>query len=142
MIWEFFSARLNLPWSFFNIWMSLSFYLNMALQLTLEQRGGWVADPAQAKIHLWLLTLLSARPSHLQMGWKIVFLICIWFIVGGNSKILFSICSWLNLRIWNHGYQKKKSVYKWTCVAQTRVVQGSTIYGFILLLVPSVLRST
>ena len=56
-------------------------------------------------------------------------------ILYRRSKILFSICSWLNPQMWNPGMQKadytfigKKSVYKWTSVDQTHVVQGSAMH--------------
>lgn len=59
-------------------------------------------------------------PTHLQ-------------IPNHRSKILLSTHSWLNLWIWNQGYEGptvnvlKKSECKWTHAVQTCVGQGSTV---------------
>lgn len=72
----------------------------------------------------WCRTMDTVSPSHMR-------------IPNHGSKLLFSICSWLYLRMQNSGiwrvdciFIEKKPLYKWTYTVQTHVVQGSTVTLF------------
>lgn len=63
---------------------------------------------------------------------------CSWETAVANMKILFSTCSWLNLRRQNPQIgrtdciYRKKSVHNWTRIVQTHVVQGQMHFFLFL----------